>query len=151
MRPQGRLLVSEITDGKDSCVRIETLDRDSYTRDCNNEVAKRVTDECNKILLQQILSALGGSSSATKRIFNETIADADQEQSLALPANIIGYMIRTRGNGNLKLSHVSGESGTNFLTIPSRATHTDDHSYSNLTIYFQSPTVGEIVEVVAWV
>lgn len=133
------------------CVHVNTKIDESYIRDCNGNVAKRVTDECNKTLLQQILSALGGSSSATKTIFNETIAVADIEQSLVLPANIIGYMIRTRGSGSLKLSHVSGESGSKYLTVPARATHIDEHSYSNLTIYFQSPQVNEVVEVVVWV
>lgn len=86
-----------------------------------------------------------------KEIFNVPIVSSDQEQSLVLPEFIVGYMIRTRGSGSLKLSHVSGESGSKYLTVPARATHVDSHSYSNLTIYFQSPAAGEIVEVVAWV
>jgi len=50
----------------------------------------------------------------------------------------------------LKLTHVSGESGTKYLTIPPRAVYTDSNSLENITLYFQSPTAGEIVEVVTW-
>ena len=88
------------------------------------------------------------SSNVTKEIFNITIAAADIEQSQLLSSGtILGYLIRTRGNGELKISHTSGESGTKYVTIPGRATYVDDHRYSNLTIYFQSPTVSEIVEI----
>lgn len=89
-------------------------------------------------------------STVTKRFYNEIIAAADTEQSLVLPADIAGYIIRTRNNGILKLSHTSGESGTNYMTIPARATHTDSNRYASLTIYFQSPTINEVVEIVAW-
>lgn len=89
-------------------------------------------------------------SPVTRASYNVSIAVADTEQSLVLPTDITGYMIKTRGAGVLKLSHVSGESGTNYTLIPGRANFTDDHRYQNLTIYFQSPTAGEVVEVVAW-
>lgn len=89
-------------------------------------------------------------SPVTRRTYNVPLASADTESSLVLPADIAGYMIRAREAGVLKLSHTSGESGTNYITIPARATMTDDHRYQNLTIYFQSPSAGTIVEVVAW-
>jgi len=86
----------------------------------------------------------------TKKVFNETIGVANTEQGLVVPANIIGYIIRVRDVGDLKLTHVSGESGTKFLTIPTGASHCDEHAYENLTLFFQSPTAGAIVEVVTW-
>lgn len=133
-----------------ACYPLENTEKEAMMFDCNSDVAKRVHDPCSKAVLDQILGALGGAVSATKRIFNVPIPNADTEISLVLPTSIVGYMIRTRGNSSLKLSHVNGESGTNYLTIPARATHNDSHSYSNLTIYFQSPQAGDIVEVVAW-
>lgn len=86
-----------------------------------------------------------------KKIFNETIASANVEQSLALPAEIVGYLIKVRGSSStLKLTHVSGESGTKYLTIPRTGVHCDNHSYNNLTLYFQTPVAGVTVEIVTW-
>jgi len=102
------------------------------------------------------MSVVGSSTLAvggfvTRRTYNETIALANTEQSLVLPASIAGYLIRVRGPvAELKLTHVATESGTKYMTVPKKATHVDDHSYSGATLYFQSPTVGAIVEIVAW-
>lgn len=100
------------------------------------------------------VSIISDSSSVvsvnTQTIYNEAIASANTEQSLALPASIIGYMIKSRGAGEIKLSHVATESGTNFITINGNFSYVNKHTYSNLTLYFQSPTAGEIVEVVVW-
>lgn len=95
-------------------------------------------------------SILSSTGAVTTEIFNVTIAAANVEQSQAMPANIVGYMIRTRGNTELKFSHVVNESGTKYVTIPGRATHTDEHNYTSLTLYFQSPQVGDTVEILAW-
>ncbi len=92
----------------------------------------------------------GGATFTTKRFYNETIASANVEQSLVLPAQITGYMIRSRGNGTIKLSHTSGQSGVVYLTVPRSATHTDEHSYQNLTLYFQSNVASDVIEVIAW-
>lgn len=92
----------------------------------------------------------GSAGTNTQTIYNETIAAADTEQSLALPTNIVGYMIKSRGGGEIKLSHVAAQSGTLYLTVKGRAVYTDEHNYTGLTLYFQSPTAGEVVEIVAW-
>lgn len=95
-------------------------------------------------------SIVASTQSVTKRIYNVSIAVANTEQSQALPATIVGYLIRTRGESELKLSHVVTESGTKFLTVPGCSTYEDLHTYNNLTLYFQSPQVGDTVEIVAW-
>lgn len=90
-------------------------------------------------------------TNVTKTLYNEIISLADTEQSLVLPIQILGYMIKVRDcTADLKLTHVSGESGTKYLTIPKGAVHTDEHQYSNLTLYFQSPVQNAVVEVVVW-
>ena len=90
------------------------------------------------------------TQTSIKKIFNETISLADTEQSLVLPSDITGYLIKSRSQALLKLTHVSGESGTKYLTIPKGAVHCDTNNYSGLTLYFQSPTAGAIVEIVTW-
>ena len=96
-------------------------------------------------------SIVAQTTNVTKTIYNETITASNVEQSLVLPTQILGYIIKIRGTpADLKLSHVATESGTKYLTIPKGAVHTDEHPYSNLTLYFQSPSMGAVVEVVAW-
>jgi hypothetical protein len=96
-------------------------------------------------------SIIAAEQSVTTEIFNVTIALANTEQSLLLSSGtIVGYLIRSRDADELKLSHVATESGTKYVTIPKRATFTDDHTYTNLTLYFQSPVAGGVVEVIAF-
>lgn len=90
------------------------------------------------------------TTATVQKVYNETIALADTEQSLVMPTNILGYLIRTRGIGELKLTHASGESGTKYVTIPGGASFSNDKAFESITLYFQSPSIGEIVEVVAW-
>ena len=86
----------------------------------------------------------------TVTIFNVTITSANTEQSQALPANTKEFLIRTRGSAELKLAYDSGDSGTLFVTIPGRATKTVSRFFKAQTLYFQSPTAGEIVEIEAY-
>lgn len=129
---------------------VQEAERLKFTTSSGNEICVRTCDQDALIELKAIVAALGGSSNVTTEIYNISIAVANTEESQAMPTNIAGYIIRTRGNTELKISHVSGESGTKYVTIPKRATHTDNHNYNNLTIYFQSPTAGDVVEILAW-
>jgi hypothetical protein len=95
-------------------------------------------------------SIVAGTQAVTKTVYNVPIALINTEQSQVMPTTIVGYLIRTRGNTELKISHVVTESGTKYVTVPRRATHVDDHTFNSLTLYFQSPTAGDIVEIVAW-
>jgi len=90
------------------------------------------------------------ATARTKTIYNVALGPVDTEQSLVLPSNIVGYQIKTRGFASLKLSHTSGQSGTLYETISGGAVLTDEHSYTGLTIYFQSPTTSDVVEIVTW-
>ena len=88
----------------------------------------------------------------SKLIENISIAAANTEQSFVMPATIRGYLIKVRDySAEIKLSHVSGETGTKFLTIPKRTSYVDEHTYSGLTLYFQSPLMGAVIELVYWV
>lgn len=108
----------------------------------------------NKRLLDVNVENVSDSAQAftprTKKVFNEVIASANTEQSLVMPTKIVGYLIRTRGSGRLKLTHTSGESGTKYMEVPPRANHYDDHHFESLTIYFQSPSAGDVIEVITW-
>ena len=130
--------------------KIDSLDTVDNPQATPSNITGTTVD--NKRLLDVNPMGYGPASATpkTKRIFNLSITAADIEQSLTLPTRICGYMIRTRGGGILRLTHVSGESGIIYLEIPRRSVHMDEHVFENLTLYFQSPTAGEVVEIVTW-
>lgn len=110
---------------------------------------KCVADADSHDKLDTIAGALGVSNT-TATIFNLTIAVASTEQSQALPANTKKFIIRTRGKGKLQLAYSSGDSGTTYITVPAGASYEDINLYTSQTLYFQSPKVGEIVELIAF-
>jgi hypothetical protein len=85
-------------------------------------------------------------------IYNVNMAIANTEYSLLLPSDAKGFMFKTRnGYDSVKLGLKSGESATNFITIPAGGTLELTEGYiSGTTIYFQSPTidVAEIVVII---
>ncbi len=96
-------------------------------------------------------SVIASGSVTTVEIFNVTLGLANTEQSQLLSSGLItGYMIRSRGNAELKLSHTATESGTKYITIPSCTTFTDEKPYTNLTLYFQSPQTSDTIEIWVW-
>jgi hypothetical protein len=113
----------------------------SFSRDSKNAEDEIITE----------LQNINAKIPVLQSIYNVTIASANTEQSLTLPASIKGYLIRSRAlAGEIKLSHVLNESGTKYIRIPKGAAYTDNHCYENLILYFQSPTSGLVVEVVIW-
>lgn len=85
-------------------------------------------------------------------IFNLTLTDANTEYSQAIPANARKVLVRERtGGADLKLAYISGESGSNFVTIQSGAAKAIDNVYmKDLTLYLQSPTATVVVEIEVW-
>ena len=77
---------------------------------------------------------------------------ADTEYSQALPADTRKALIRVRSGGyDVKLAYVSGESGTNYITIPAGATKVIEGVFLlNTTLYFQCPGAGEVLEIESW-
>lgn len=97
----------------------------------------------------------GGAATnpTTPFIANAAIVAANIEQSLALPTSVRRFLIRTRGTvGDLRIAFTSGGTTTSWITVRAGTFFTEsDISVSSLTLYFQSPTVGDIVEVISWV
>ena len=121
---------------------LQDLDKQAFALDVNSDVARLITGT---------VALTGNVSNITKTIFNISITSSNTEFSQALPASTKGYEIQIRsGVHTLKLTHVSGESGTKFVTIPAGATHSDDHFYTSDTIYFQSTTSGGVVELITY-
>jgi hypothetical protein len=96
-------------------------------------------------------SVIASGGSSTIEIFNIALGPANTEQSQLLSSGqISGYLIRTRGNSELKLTHTFGESGTKYLTIPGRTSFENRASFTGVTLYFQSPQTGDTVEIWVW-
>lgn len=127
-------------------------DRDNaaYRENPNDQgTDRRVADLDAHSKLDTIAGALGVSPT-TATIYNITITLANTEQSQVLPANTKKFIIKTRGNGKLQLAYNLGDSGTIYLTVPPGSSYEDINLYTAQTLYFQSPKVGEIVELIAF-
>ena len=88
----------------------------------------------------------------TPTITNTTMAAANTEQAIALPANTARFRICVRNNAVLKLAFTATESGTNYITIWPGAYYIENQiDRVSTTLYIQSSKAGEVVEIVSWV
>lgn len=83
-------------------------------------------------------------------IYNLTLTSANTEYSQALPELITKLQIKCRTSSALKLGWNSGESATNYITIPADQTYWDDQIRASLTAYLQSSTAGVVAEIQVW-
>ena len=86
-------------------------------------------------------------------IANTTMTTADTEYSYTLPANTIRFEMKLRAsNAKFKLSFVSGESGTTYMTIPEGGVYGElDAKAGSRVLYFQSPTASQTMETKSWI
>jgi len=90
-------------------------------------------------------------SAGTPAIYNVSVLLANTEYSQALSSSTKKFLIRVRGQSQLKLAFTAGQSGTNYITIPAGTTlNCDDLSFTG-TLYFQSVKASQIVEILEWV
>lgn len=90
----------------------------------------------------------GGSPNP--QIYNLAIPTADTEVSQALNPNTKSVLIRARGITSLKVAFVSGESGTNYLTIPAGNTFIQENINFTGIIYLQSTKSNQVIEILEW-
>lgn len=88
--------------------------------------------------------------STTPKIYNVAVATANTETSQTLSVGIKKFTIFVRGLATLKLSFTSGQSGTNYITVPAgSAYHADELKFSG-TLYFQTTKDTQTVEITEW-
>ena len=101
----------------------------------------------------------GGSTSVaisgvnTPSIQNVTITLAATEETITLPAGTRRFMIKTRTeNAKMQISYVSGESGTQYLTLIPGAVYKEDgiDAAASVSLYVQSNKASTVVELVSW-
>jgi len=83
----------------------------------------------------------------TVTIYNVLAVTAGTEYSQALSADAKWVLLKCRQNATVQIGLNVGDSGTNFITIPSGSAYTmDKMSLSAQTLYFQANVSGVTVE-----
>lgn len=84
-------------------------------------------------------------------IDNLSVPLANTEVSYTLPTNTRRFILKNRSSGMLKLSYTSGQSGVKWFSIePGNSYSETNISKPSLTIYLQSPTANQILEILSW-
>lgn len=85
-------------------------------------------------------------------ITNVTTVLANTEYSHSFGAATKKFLIKPRNIGSLKFSFTLGQSGTTYINISAGSFYVMDSLALTgaLTIYFQSPLAGNIIEIIAW-
>jgi hypothetical protein len=86
-----------------------------------------------------------------------TLTNSGQEYSVTIPNDVGGIDLQSRTAADFKLAFTSNQSGSNFWTVKSGTVFTRNPlnlGQANIspytTIYFQSATAGQVVEVIYW-
>ncbi len=93
---------------------------------------------------------------AQPEIFNLTLTDANTEYSQALPVGVRKFTIQSRDvSADVKISFVSGESGSKFITILGNASYSENLIHTpvgeTLTVYAQTTsTAAPVLELMSW-
>ncbi len=96
--------------------------------------------------------SIDGLIVSSPTIINQAMPLANTEVAIVLPSNSARFMVKARGKAVLKLSFVSGQSGTLYVTISMGATYHDESlTPAGFVLYVQSTLAGETVEIVSWV
>lgn len=81
-------------------------------------------------------------------ITNLSATLANTEYSHALTSGLKQLIIRSRGRAKLQVAFVSGQSGTNFITIPGGANLSlEGLEFTGKTVYVQANQASTIVEI----
>lgn len=86
-------------------------------------------------------------------IANVSVTDADTEYSYSLPDFTKTFIIKLRGVGApFKVAFVSGESSTIYVNVANSASYQEKNvKGKDNVLYFQSPTAGQIAEIISYV
>jgi len=82
-------------------------------------------------------SVVPSNSPTISTIFNVSALSASTEYSQVLPANTKRFIIKSRGNAVIQLANNTGQTNTNYITIPGGAVYENTNFYSSKTLYFE--------------
>lgn len=125
-----------------------TDDTNSFTPDSLGRAARRVlgaNTEDDPLVVQNVAVA------ENVDVDNVALTSANTEETYSIPNNCKQLLIRARQNNILKIAFVSGQSGTEFFTIPATANLTlSGLKLQGKSLYIQSPTAGTDVEILVY-
>jgi len=89
----------------------------------------------------------------TPTIYNVAMTAANTEYSQALPTGTKKVDIKLRGTtALLKIAFAVGKSGTTYITIPfGSSLHLEGMDLTGVTVYAQSPTASQTLEILCWI
>lgn len=90
------------------------------------------------------------NSPDTPKIYNLSAPTARTEVSHVLSTNTKQLIVRVRGVANLQLAFISGESSTNYITIPSGASLSLTDLKTSVTLYLQTDKNSQVIEILEW-
>jgi hypothetical protein len=91
------------------------------------------------------------SGATSPLISNIALTTAATEVGIALPANCKKFELKLRDTRVLKIAYVLGDSGTTYRTLwPGCVWTVEGIDAAGLTIYVQSPSASQIVELETW-
>lgn len=143
IRSQGTIAQHEHCDDADA-KRVKVVLKDGTSVDSSNPLPVDAVVNLDNIEFP---------TSQTPEVVNINIPTANIEQSFALPTNTRSIMFRLRGNNsNLQFTFQSGQSGTAFFTLTRGAVYKESNlnTAANTTLYFQTTTDGQILELIYW-
>jgi hypothetical protein len=82
--------------------------------------------------------------------YNKIMTLANTEYSQKLPEGTKKFLVKCRGDFDIKLATVESESGTNYITIPAGQTYWEDDVNTNLTLFFQCAEAAQVAEIAVW-
>lgn len=90
-------------------------------------------------------------SGSTPTIYNVAVPLAATEVSQTLSLGVKKFLVRVRGHSNLQLAFDPGQSGVDYISIPSGTTYSEDQVMFSGTLYFQTNKPSQVVEILEWV
>lgn len=99
------------------------------------------------------LSTVSIQGAQSPTITNTTLILAATEYTITVPALAKGFLLKTRAGASLQLAYLAGNSATTYITVPRYCWYGETEisvGVGGLNIYVQSPTAGEVVELLYW-
>ena len=112
------------------------------------EWTQRVSDEQAKVLLAQILSALGGSADTTTSVTRVAVAVANVEFSFPLPANTKEFRISSPDTVVTRLAFTANGTTLNeYRTIEAGEEYINNQFYQSQTLYLNCNRANVVLEI----
>lgn len=119
--------------------------------DCDREFDKFTENSAGETAVR-VVAEWEDANGSSPTIYNVTTpGTANTETSQALSSNVRQFLLRVRGLANLQFAFVSGQSGSNYITVPRGASYTVSNlSLESATLYFQVDKESQVVEILEW-